>query len=113
MARTSLSFPQRPATPSSAAPCPASAPCHDLAGRAHVRLHAFPRSSRTHAAASSYGPIFVGVVFNIFLYGIMVTQTYLYFNTYKKYVLFLPRFCLLLILCQGSSVDEALREFPP
>ncbi len=36
----------------------------------------------------SYGPIFVGVVFNILLYGIMITQTYLYFNTYRKYVAF-------------------------
>ena len=34
-----------------------------------------------------YGPIFVGVVLNILLYGIMITQTYLYFNVYKKYVL--------------------------
>ena len=32
-----------------------------------------------------YGPIFVGVIFNVLLYGIMITQTYLYFNVYKKY----------------------------
>lgn len=31
-----------------------------------------------------YGPIFVGVVFNILLYGIMITQTFLYFTVYKK-----------------------------
>lgn len=31
-----------------------------------------------------YGPIFVGVVFNIVLYGIMITQTFLYFSMYKK-----------------------------
>ncbi len=36
--------------------------------------------------ASRYGPIFIGVVFNIALYGIMVTQTYLYFQVYKRYV---------------------------
>lgn len=33
---------------------------------------------------SSYGPIFVGLVFNILLYGMMVTQTYLYFNIYSR-----------------------------
>lgn len=36
--------------------------------------------------ACSYGPIFIGVVFNIVLYGIMITQTYLYYNVYKRYV---------------------------
>ncbi|CDO69998.1 hypothetical protein BN946_scf184973.g8 [Trametes cinnabarina] len=36
------------------------------------------------AAVVTYGPIFIGVVFNILLYGIMITQTYLYFQSYKK-----------------------------
>ena len=31
-----------------------------------------------------YGPLFVGVVLNILLYGIMITQTFLYFTVYKK-----------------------------
>lgn len=31
-----------------------------------------------------YGPIFVGVMFNIVLYGIMITQTFLYFTMYKR-----------------------------
>ncbi len=38
------------------------------------------------STASRYGPIFIGVVLNIALYGIMVTQTYLYFHVYKRYV---------------------------
>ncbi|KAF9808957.1 hypothetical protein IEO21_07679 [Rhodonia placenta] len=37
-------------------------------------------------AAVTYGPIFVGCVLNIVLYGIMITQTFLYFTVYKKYV---------------------------
>ena len=35
-------------------------------------------------SACSYGPIFVGMVFNVLLYGIMITQTYLYFNVYRR-----------------------------
>ena len=34
--------------------------------------------------AYSYGPIFVGMVFNVLLYGIMITQTYLYFHVYRR-----------------------------
>jgi hypothetical protein len=30
------------------------------------------------------GPMFIGTVFNVVLYGIMMTQVYMYFNTYKK-----------------------------
>ncbi|KAH9933207.1 uncharacterized protein BXZ73DRAFT_101169 [Epithele typhae] len=50
-------------------------------------------------AAATYGPIFVGVVFNILLYGIMITQTYLYFNTYKKDRIWMKAFVGLLFLC--------------
>lgn len=32
----------------------------------------------------SHGPIFIGLMFNILLYGIMTTQTYLYFTTFKR-----------------------------
>ncbi|KAM5544561.1 hypothetical protein V8D89_001459 [Ganoderma adspersum] len=34
-------------------------------------------------AQEVYGPLFIGVMFNIMLYGVMFTQTYLYFNMYK------------------------------
>jgi hypothetical protein len=34
----------------------------------------------------SLGPMLIGTVFNIVLYGIMITQVYLYFNTYKLWV---------------------------
>lgn len=30
--------------------------------------------------------MFIGLIFNTFLYGIMVIQVYLYFTTFKKYV---------------------------
>ena len=32
----------------------------------------------------SYGPMFIGVMLNIMLYGVMITQTYLYFTMYKE-----------------------------
>ena len=60
---------------------------HALSRRPDVSVPhpAVYRRTRSPAVAPRYGPIFVGVVFNILLYGIMITQTYLYFNTYKKY----------------------------
>ena len=30
--------------------------------------------------------MFIGVIFNVVLYGVMFTQTYMYFNMYKEYV---------------------------
>ena len=36
------------------------------------------------AFACSYGPMFIGVMLNIMLYGVMFTQTYMYFNMYKE-----------------------------
>ncbi|EJF57076.1 hypothetical protein DICSQDRAFT_92661 [Dichomitus squalens LYAD-421 SS1] len=50
-------------------------------------------------AALTYGPIFIGVVLNILLYGIMITQTYLYFNVYRKDRLWMKLFVALLFLC--------------
>lgn len=41
---------------------------------------------RSTLCVNRYGPIFVGVVFNIVLYGIMITQTFLYFTVYKRSV---------------------------
>ena len=41
-------------------------------------------SCKFRLSARSYGPIFVGMVFNVLLYGIMITQTYLYFNVYRR-----------------------------
>ena len=43
-----------------------------------------PESDSLNRWLASYGPIFIGVVFNIALYGIMITQTYLYFNVYRR-----------------------------
>ena len=61
--------------------------------------------------AARYGPIFVGVVFNILLYGIMITQTFLYFTVYKKCVILtVASRSIHLISAQGSPLDEALRE---
>ncbi|KAH9851512.1 hypothetical protein C2E23DRAFT_829440 [Lenzites betulinus] len=50
-------------------------------------------------AALTYGPIFIGVVFNILLYGIMITQTFLYFTVYKKDRLWMKIFVATLFIC--------------
>ncbi|KAI0632408.1 hypothetical protein C8Q77DRAFT_1159036 [Trametes polyzona] len=50
-------------------------------------------------AALTYGPIFIGVVFNILLYGIMITQTFLYFTVYKKDRLWMKIFVAVLFIC--------------
>ncbi|CAA7263412.1 unnamed protein product [Cyclocybe aegerita] len=35
-------------------------------------------------AEIAHGPMFIGFIFNVLLYGIMITQVYLYFTTFKK-----------------------------
>ncbi|KAH9933208.1 uncharacterized protein BXZ73DRAFT_101170 [Epithele typhae] len=50
-------------------------------------------------AVAIYGPIFIGVVLNILLYGIMITQTYIYFNTFKQDRTWMKAFVGLLFLC--------------
>ena len=78
--------PPRPAIPLSATSSPITN--HGFSSRYNASL---PTSLSLRVALIHkllrYGPIFVGVVLNILLYGIMITQTYLYFNVYKKYAL--------------------------
>ncbi|CDO78282.1 hypothetical protein BN946_scf184674.g4 [Trametes cinnabarina] len=50
-------------------------------------------------ATVTYGPIFIGVVFNILLYGIMITQTYLYFQTCKRDKKWMKLFVMALFVC--------------
>ncbi|KAF9443895.1 hypothetical protein P691DRAFT_808166 [Macrolepiota fuliginosa MF-IS2] len=35
-------------------------------------------------AEIAHGPMLIGIIFNVLLYGIMIAQTYIYFTTYKK-----------------------------
>ncbi|KAI0669251.1 hypothetical protein C8Q78DRAFT_1042508 [Trametes maxima] len=65
-------------------------------------------------AAVTYGPIFVGVVFNILLYGIMVTQTYLYYQTGKRDRLWMRLFVLFLFTCDtvNCAFDIAFLYIP-
>ncbi|KAI0926841.1 hypothetical protein AcW1_007756 [Taiwanofungus camphoratus] len=65
-------------------------------------------------AAVTYGPIFVGVVFNIVLYGIMITQTFLYFTVYKRDKLWMKLFVALLFLCDtlNCAFDIAFVYIP-
>ncbi|KAJ3555812.1 hypothetical protein NP233_g12117 [Leucocoprinus birnbaumii] len=50
------------------------------------KLVASPQNGAPHAEVA-HGPMLLGVVFNVLLYGIMITQIYLYYTTYKRYVL--------------------------
>ncbi|KIM89112.1 hypothetical protein PILCRDRAFT_61424, partial [Piloderma croceum F 1598] len=49
------------------------------------------------------GPMFIGTVFNVILYGIMITQVYLYFSTYKKDRTWLK--CVVLFLFLADTVN--------
>lgn len=35
-------------------------------------------------AEIAHGPMLIGIIFNVLLYGIMITQVYLYYTTYKR-----------------------------
>ncbi|PBK66346.1 hypothetical protein ARMSODRAFT_1021542 [Armillaria solidipes] len=50
-------------------------------------------------AEVAHGPMFIGLMFNLLLYGIMITQVYLYFAAYKQDKLVVKLFVLLLFLC--------------
>ncbi|KAH9889978.1 hypothetical protein C8Q73DRAFT_146699 [Cubamyces lactineus] len=54
-------------------------------------------------ASVTYGPIFIGVMFNILLYGIMITQTYLYFQKYKRDKPWMKLFVLFLFVCDSLN----------
>ncbi|KIM78193.1 hypothetical protein PILCRDRAFT_598781 [Piloderma croceum F 1598] len=54
-------------------------------------------------AEIALGPMFIGTVFNVILYGIMITQVYLYFSTYKKDRTWLK--CVVLYLFLADTVN--------
>ncbi|KAI0771217.1 hypothetical protein BD413DRAFT_65351 [Trametes elegans] len=66
------------------------------------------------SASVTYGPIFIGVVFNILLYGIMITQTYMYFQVYKRDRTWMKAFVLFLFLCDtvNCAFDIAFLYIP-
>ncbi|RDX53862.1 hypothetical protein OH76DRAFT_1342939 [Lentinus brumalis] len=66
------------------------------------------------STASRYGPIFIGVVLNIALYGIMVTQTYLYFHVYKRDRTWMKLLVFLLFICDtvNCCFDVAFLYMP-
>ncbi|KAI0084805.1 hypothetical protein BDY19DRAFT_997371 [Irpex rosettiformis] len=65
-------------------------------------------------ATLTYGPIFIGVVLNIMLYGIMVTQMFLYFTVYKRDKPWIKVFVCLLFLCDtlNTAFDIAFVYIP-
>jgi len=52
----------------------------------------------TLRASASHGPMFLGLTFNILLYGIMITQIYLYMTTYKRDPLYIKLYVAVLLL---------------
>ncbi|KZT23453.1 hypothetical protein NEOLEDRAFT_1180103 [Neolentinus lepideus HHB14362 ss-1] len=49
-------------------------------------------------AEVAHGPALIGLFFNILLYGIMITQTFLYYNTFKKDRLWMKIFVMVLFI---------------
>ncbi|KAJ8080469.1 hypothetical protein PM082_017302 [Marasmius tenuissimus] len=61
------------------------------------------------AAEIAHGPMFIGLLVNVLLYGIMITQVYLYFSSYKKDKTWIKLFVLLLLLCDTvNSVFDSV-----
>jgi len=54
-------------------------------------------------AEIALGPMFIGTVFNTILYGIMIIQVYLYFDSYKKDRTWLKCFVLFLFLADALN----------
>ncbi|KAH9912120.1 hypothetical protein B0H21DRAFT_434472 [Amylocystis lapponica] len=65
-------------------------------------------------ASPSLGPIFIGMILNIFLYGVTVAQIFIYYNTYKKDRPFLKLFVGFLLLADtlSSIFDIACAYIP-
>ncbi|KAI0338912.1 hypothetical protein BDW22DRAFT_1432128 [Trametopsis cervina] len=65
-------------------------------------------------ATVTYGPIFIGVILNIMLYGIMITQMFLYFTVYKRDKKWMKIFVMILFLCDtlNSAFDVAFVYIP-
>ncbi|OSD07500.1 hypothetical protein PYCCODRAFT_619779 [Trametes coccinea BRFM310] len=65
-------------------------------------------------ATITYGPIFIGVIFNVLLYGIMITQTYLYFQMYKRDKNWIKLFVICLFVCDtvNCAFDIAFLYMP-
>ncbi|KAI0787222.1 hypothetical protein BC629DRAFT_497634 [Irpex lacteus] len=65
-------------------------------------------------ATVTYGPIFIGMVFNVLLYGIMITQTYMYFDIFRKDKLWIKLFVTMLFICDtlNSAFDISFVYIP-
>ncbi|EMD40064.1 hypothetical protein CERSUDRAFT_112279 [Gelatoporia subvermispora B] len=65
-------------------------------------------------AAVVYGPIFLGMVINIMLYGIMITQIYLYHKVYKQDPIWIRCLVIVIFLCDTlNSIFDLLAVYLP
>lgn len=53
----------------------------------------------------SHGPVFIGLLFNVLLYGIMIVQVYIYFTTYKRYA-GSPQTDITRLLIEGLEIGD-------
>ncbi|KAJ6492914.1 hypothetical protein C8R47DRAFT_1120401 [Mycena vitilis] len=63
-----------------------------------VRLIFSPWTTMKGPAEIAHGPMFLGLTMNILLYGIMITQIYLYATTYKRDSLYIKLYVAVLML---------------
>ncbi|KDR82520.1 hypothetical protein GALMADRAFT_151614 [Galerina marginata CBS 339.88] len=54
-------------------------------------------------AEIAHGPMLIGFVFNVLLYGIMLSQVYLYFTAYQKDKTWMKLFVMLLLVCDTTN----------
>ncbi|KAJ7607355.1 hypothetical protein FB45DRAFT_948141 [Roridomyces roridus] len=59
----------------------------------------------TGPAEVAHGPMFLGLSMNILLYGIMITQTYLYFTTYKRDPLYIKLYVAVLMVADTLNTS--------
>ena len=51
-----------------------------------VYVEIFPRSFGDQVISLRQGPMLIGFLFNVLLYGMMIAQVYVYYTTYKRFV---------------------------
>ncbi|KAI0089318.1 hypothetical protein BDY19DRAFT_137487 [Irpex rosettiformis] len=62
----------------------------------------------TSLSTEVWAPIFIGTIFNVMLYGIMILQTYLYFTVYKRDRIWMKAYVALLFVCDSINCAFAI-----
>ncbi|KAI3616271.1 hypothetical protein WG66_014033 [Moniliophthora roreri] len=62
-------------------------------------------------AEVAHGPMFIGFFVNVLLYGIMITQLYIYFSSYKKDRIWIKLFVILLLCDTVNTVFDVVYPY--